>query len=236
MMSVVAVTDVQFSWRSRSHLLDIPTFQVAEKERVFLCGPSGSGKSTLLNLLTGMLLPQQGIISVNATDITLLSGAQRDQFRADYMGFIFQVFNLLPYLSLRDNVALACQFSTGRKARAISQHGSVDSAVEYLLERLGLAEPLVRNAKVAELSVGQQQRVAVARALVGAPALIIADEPTSALDKVAREQFIQVLNHLVADYQSALIMVSHDDSLAAPFDRTLQLTQLNRASSLSAAR
>ena len=231
-MPAVVVKDLKFSWRGGSNLLDIPRFDLDTGDRVFLHGPSGSGKSTLLNLLTGMLLPQQGSIHISGTDIASLSGARRDQYRADKIGFIFQTLNLLPYLSLTDNVAMACRFSETKEAYAVSQHGSVDKAAAYFLERLGLAEPLQRNAKVTELSVGQQQRVAVARALIGSPSLIIADEPTSALDKQAREQFVEILNELVSDLNTTLIMVSHDEALASSFKRSVPLTQLNEVTRL----
>ncbi|HSM23175.1 MAG TPA: ATP-binding cassette domain-containing protein, partial [Rubrivivax sp.] len=146
---------------------------------------------------------------------------RRDAFRADHVGYVFQQFNLLPYLSVLDNVRLPCRFSRRRAARAPAD------AAEHLLARVGLAEALWRR-PAAQLSVGQQQRVAAARALIGAPELVIADEPTSALDTDLREAFMDLLLEACAGAGSTLVFVSHDDRLAARFDRRLELPAINR--------
>jgi putative ABC transport system ATP-binding protein len=228
-MATVTLDQVRFSWKPGSPVIDIPKCEIQSGEHIFIQGPSGSGKSTLLNLLTGLLLPSSGEIRVADCCISSLSSSERDRFRADHIGFIFQVFNLLPYLSLRDNVMLACRFSTVRKQRAIVQSGSVVQAADELLIELGLEKQLHQRLTVAELSVGQQQRVAVARALIGSPDVLIADEPTSALDHTTRDAFIQLLLKEVSQRNSTLLFVSHDETLSPFFDRTLSLQQINCA-------
>ena len=161
-------------------------------------------------------------------DLGQLSAGARDRFRVDHTGYIFQQFNLLPFLSVRENVELPCRFSRLRAERARQRHGSIDAAAAALLDHLGLrAELLGRRAD--ELSIGQQQRVAAARALIGQPELVIADEPTSALDFDAREAFLQLLFAECRAAGASLLFVSHDQSLAPLFDRSLSLGELNRA-------
>lgn len=226
-MAAVRLDQVKFSWASDSPVIDIKECVIQNGEHIFMQGPSGSGKSTLLNLLTGLLLPNSGTIKIADCCISSLSSPARDRFRADHIGFIFQVFNLLPYLSLRDNVMLACRFSAVRQRRAIAQAGSVAQAADELLIALGLEKQLRQQLSVAELSVGQQQRVAVARALIGSPDILIADEPTSALDSTNRDTFMQLLLKEVSQHNSTLLLVSHDHSLSPFFDRTLTLPQIN---------
>jgi len=228
--SAIALTNVEFGWPGQPALLAIEQFQLLPGERLFLYGASGSGKTTLLNLLAGVLVPDKGDISLLGSSFSQCSARQRDQIRADHLGFIFQVFNLLPYLSLLDNVLLPCRFSARRAQRARQRHGSEEAAAHFLLATLGLADPTLLKRPVIELSVGQQQRVAAARALIGEPELIIADEPTSALDSDMRETFIELLNSQVAQSGSALLFVSHDMSLATGFSRSLSLTELSEAS------
>ncbi|SFG65497.1 ABC transporter ATP-binding protein [Neptunomonas qingdaonensis] len=228
-MAAVTLEQVTFSWKSGTPIIDIAKCEIKSGEHIFIQGPSGSGKSTLLNLLTGLLLPDSGEIRIAGCCISSLSSSERDCFRADHIGFIFQMFNLLPYLSLRDNVMLACRFSNVRKQRAIAQAGSVSQAADQLLLELGLGKQLHQRLTVAELSVGQQQRVAVARALIGSPDVLIADEPTSALDRTTRDTFIQLLLKEVSQRNSTLLLVSHDDTLSPFFDRTLSLQQINCA-------
>lgn len=156
------------------------------------------------------------------------SGA-RDRFRVDHTGYIFQQFNLLPFLSVRENVELPCHFSKRRASRAAQRHGSVDTAARTLLAHLGLKDPALLERRADSLSIGQQQRVAAARALIGQPALVIADEPTSALDADTREAFIKLLFAECREAGASLLFVSHDQSLAPLFDRNLSLSELNRA-------
>jgi len=191
-------------------------------------GDSGCGKSTLLSLAAGVLLADAGRVALLGKDWRDLGAAKRDQRRVDHVGYIFQQFNLLPYLSVLDNVLLPCRFSPLRRERATSAHGSTRAAACTLLEGLGLGEALwSRNAT--ELSVGQQQRVAAARALVGQPELVIADEPTSALDEGWRDAFMTLLIERCERFGSALLFVSHDKRLARHFEHSVDLAAANRA-------
>ncbi len=226
--AAVTIKDLMFSWDGKTPLLDIKELRIDRGERVFLHGPSGSGKSTLLGLFGGVLLPRSGDLRVLGQELVRLGGRARDRFRADHLGIIFQMFNLLPYLSVRDNVALSCRFSSRRSQKA-ADAGGVDDETDRLLQNLGLPkEAMVRP--VTDLSVGQQQRVAVARALIGQPELIIADEPTSALDTDHRNSFIDLLSAECVASKATLVFVSHDMSLATNFDRTIDLTEINRVS------
>jgi putative ABC transport system ATP-binding protein len=145
----------------------------------------------------------------------------------DHVGFIFQQFNLVPYLSTVQNVLLPCRFSKQRARRAIETHGSPHEAALHLLDAMGLGASL-RKRKATELSVGQQQRVAAARALIGAPELLIADEPTSSLDADARAAFLDLLERQCDLFASTLLFVSHDRQLATSFDREVNLPAINR--------
>ncbi|HIQ44978.1 MAG TPA: ABC transporter ATP-binding protein [Pseudomonas oleovorans] len=225
---LIELANLGFAWPGQAQLLDIPDFTLARGETLFLKGPSGSGKTTLLGLLGGVQRAQSGHIRLLGQDLAQLSAAARDRFRVDHTGYIFQQFNLLPFLSVRENVELPCRFSRQRAERAQQRHGSIDAAATALLEHLGLrAELLERRAD--ELSIGQQQRVAAARALIGQPELVIADEPTSALDFDAREAFLQLLFAECRAAGASLLFVSHDQSLASLFDRNVSLSELNRA-------
>jgi putative ABC transport system ATP-binding protein len=227
---VIELTGVRFSWDGGDvPTVDIDSLQVQRGERVFLRGPSGSGKSTLLSLLAGVITPQQGRVNVLGQDLGALGGPARDRFRADHVGFIFQMFNLIPYLSVVENVRLPCGFSDRRRANAQRAGGSVEAEALRLLEHLDMARNGLLERAVTELSVGQQQRVAAARALIGAPELIIADEPTSSLDADRRTAFIDLLFQECAREQAALIFVSHDASLADRFDRAIEFAEINRA-------
>lgn len=226
---------LRYRWPgSASDCLVIEDLRVAKGGTLFLHGPSGGGKSTLLGLLAGVLLPREGTVSLLGNNWAALSGARRDAFRADHVGYIFQQFNLLPYLSVLDNVLLPCRFSRLRRQRATAAAGSPQAAAGTLLQRVGLSEVLWQRA-AAQLSVGQQQRVAAARALIGEPELVIADEPTSALDSALRDSFMALLLQQCRDAGSTLVFVSHDERLAALFDQSLSLSQINRAMQEAAA-
>lgn len=229
-LPVIQLEQATFAWPGQPTLLDIDSFILQPGERVFLKGPSGSGKTTLLSLLGGVQLPAQGHICLLGQDLAGLSSSARDRFRADHSGYIFQMFNLLPYLSITENIALPCHFSRLRQQRAVERHGSVVAAADDLLQQLGLNQSALRDKPVAELSIGQQQRVAAARALIGSPELIIADEPTSALDADTREAFLQLLFAECKAVGSSLLFVSHDAALESLFDRSLNMNELNRAS------
>ncbi len=221
---LIDINDLQFTWPGNPRpTLDIPSFSLTQGERLFLHGPSGSGKSTLLSLLTGIHLAQSGSIRILGQNLAQLSGTKRDRFRADHLGYVFQQFNLLSYLSVLDNVLLPCQFSQLRTQRA----GNPKMQALHLLDRLDLHRHL--HQPVNALSVGQQQRVALARALIGAPEILIADEPTSALDAERRGAFIELLFECAAEHGTAILLVSHDPQLATQFDRSVNLPTLNHA-------
>ena len=231
---VVQLKDLCFAWRAdRPPVLDIAELHIARGERVFIRGASGSGKSTLLALLAGVATPQAGEVRVLDRVVNRLSGPARDHFRADHIGFIFQMFNLLPYLSVLDNVTLPCRFSRQRRERAQANSGSLEQEAQRLLQHLGLAHPELLHRAVTELSVGQQQRVAAARALIGAPQILIADEPTSALDSDRRAAFVRLLFQECDASGATLIFVSHDRQLEPLFGRHIELAEINRAAAAS---
>ena len=223
-MELLDIQQLEFTWPGQSRpVLVIDEFRIGLGERLFLRGPSGSGKSSLLALIGGLAQPQQGSLTCLGSELTALSGPKRDRFRADHLGVIFQQFNLLPWLDLRSNVMLPCRFSRRRAQRA----GDVNRAAEDLLQAMDLA-PELWSRRADQLSVGQQQRVAAARALIGQPELVLADEPTSALDSDRRDDFLQLLFAQCREAGSALLFVSHDRDLAPHFDRQLDLATINR--------
>ncbi|SDS98300.1 putative ABC transport system ATP-binding protein [Halopseudomonas xinjiangensis] len=225
---IIRIESLRYAWPGQPLLLAIDEFLLARGERLFLKGPSGSGKTTLLGLIGGVNRPDAGTVRLLGEDLYTLSSSRRDRFRSDHIGYIFQMFNLLPYLSVIDNVTLACSFSPVRRERALADHQSLTAAARSLLIGLGLQDSYLQR-PVSELSVGQQQRVAAARALIGKPELIIADEPTSALDADTRQTFISLLFDECARAGTSLLFVSHDASLETLFDRSLSLGQLNLA-------
>lgn len=224
--AAVSLREVLFRWPGAASVcLDVPAFDIGATEHVFLCGPSGSGKSTLLSLVGGVLSPQRGRIEVAGHCLSAMPAARRDRFRAAHIGFIFQLFNLIPYLSGMDNVLLPCRFSAVR-ARRLPDDGRAEAL--RLAARLELDAALL-DKPAGALSVGQQQRVAAARALIGRPSLVIADEPTSALDADRRRLFLDLLLAECRAAGAALLFVSHDAQLSARFDRVVALDTLNRA-------
>ena len=234
--NVVELINARFVWPgSENATIDIAQLHIARGEHVFIKGPSGCGKSTLLALLTGINTLTSGSLSVLATDIAKLRASQRDKFRADHIGYIFQQFNLLPYLNVLENVLIPCQFSTIRRNRVEPNASSslLEQQATSLLERLHLPKEL-HSKPVSELSIGQQQRVAAARALIGQPELVIADEPTSALDHDNRKAFIELLMEQANRANATLVFVSHDPTLEPLFDRTINLPELNKVQNLGA--
>ena len=231
---VVELAQTRFSWPGAgASVVALPALSVTRGERVFLRGPSGSGKSTLLNLLAGVLPAPSGSLRVLGQDLSRMPGAARDRFRADHVGVIFQMFNLIPYLTVVENVCLPCRFSTARCARAQAGSDGVSGAARRLLADLDLADPALLRRPVTALSVGQQQRVAAARALIGAPELVLADEPTSALDADRRAGFLQLLFRQCEREGTTLLFASHESGLAPVFDRRVDLAE--RAAALAAA-
>ncbi|MEH6357833.1 MAG: ABC transporter ATP-binding protein [Pseudomonadales bacterium] len=209
-----------YSGKTGSTLLYLPKWQVAQGEQVFVEGPSGCGKSTLLNLLTGVLSPDAGQICLLGQNLTSLKTRQRDRFRARHIGIVFQQFNLMPYLSVDDNIRLAAHFGS-----APSEF--LDDKISTLFKHLQLPQRLLQQ-RADQLSVGQQQRVAIARALVNSPELLVVDEPTSALDDSASQAFMELLLAQSRDNNSTLIFVSHDKRLAHGFDQLVNLPDLNK--------
>ena len=225
---IVQMENVSFTWPAGScPVLEIAQFSIARGERVFLRGPSGSGKTTLLSLIAAVLSPQSGNIVIDGVPLDTLRSGHRDQFRADRIGLVFQQFNLLPFLSVSENIQLPCRFSKRRRQRACQDGLSLNEETDRLLQAMHLSPFELRNQTATRLSVGQQQRVAVARALIGQPPLIIADEPTSALDSDTQQGFLDLLFREVKAAGSSLLFVSHDTSLAENFDRRVDLRELN---------
>ena len=216
----LTLSDVRFRWPGRGSFgLSVPEFRMTQGESLLLLGESGSGKSTLLSLICGIVTADSGQVAVGGTDLSALRAGARDRFRAEGIGVIFQQFNLLPYASVADNILLPLRFAPERRRRA-----APDEAAS-LCAALGLPEGIT-GTSAGRLSVGQQQRVAVARALIGQPPLIVADEPTSALDAATQDSFLGLLFDRLAATGSSLLMVSHDERLGARFDRVLHLTDI----------
>lgn len=224
----IQVRDLHFEWRrDLPEVLHIPELEVMRGERIFIRGASGSGKSTLLSLLAGVNLPTQGEVRILGESINRFSGSRRDHFRSDHIGFVFQLFNLIPYLSVLENVTLPCRFSRKRKQKATGPGKSLAEEATRLLAHLDMADDSLVHRPVTELSVGQQQRVATARALIGAPEIVIADEPTSALDSDMRQTFIRLLFQECEATGSTLLFVSHDRQLESLFERHIALDEIN---------
>lgn len=219
---LLKLAGVSYRWPGRASFgLDVPDFAVSARETVLLLGESGSGKSTLLSLIGGTVAAQSGVVAVAGTDMRTLDPGKRDRFRGDTIGLIFQQFNLLPYATVRDNILLPLRFAPARRARVPDPEASAQA----LCTALDLPEAAFA-AQAGTLSVGQQQRVAAARALIGAPPLIIADEPTSALDAATQATFLDLLFAQTAANGSTLLMVSHDARLGAHFDRVVQMSDI----------
>ncbi len=225
MSFTVDVRRLRFRYGGGPWVLDIPELTLERGTRAFLFGPSGSGKTTLLGVLAGVLEATEGEIRVLGEDLASLSGARRDAFRAEHIGYVFQMFNLIPYLSVLDNIALPVRMHAGRRARLDGK--GVKETAALLAEHLQIGNLL--DNQVTELSVGQQQRVAACRALIGAPELIVADEPTSSLDFDRREAFLDLLFQECERAGATLVFVSHDRTLEGKFSRTISLPDINKA-------
>ncbi|WP_158967732.1 ABC transporter ATP-binding protein [Chachezhania sediminis] len=219
MTDALFLDDVTFAWPGRGGFaLSCPSFRVGAGESVLLLGASGSGKSTLLSLVCGIVAADRGQVRVGDTDLGSLRPGARDRFRAERIGVIFQQFNLLPYASVADNILLPLRFAPERRRQA----GDAQAEARRLVRALGLP-PAALHQRAGTLSVGQQQRVAVARALIGRPPLIVADEPTSALDAATQDGFLGLLFDQSAAAGSSLLMVSHDERVAPRFDRVVRI-------------
>ena len=225
-VSVLNIDHLVYRWpRASRDTLRIDELSLAPGERRFLYGPSGCGKSTLLSAIAGVVAVPTSTVFVTEQDVGRLRGGARDRFRADHIGLIFQVFNLVPWLSALENVLLPCAHSQRRRARA---GPDPSQTARRLLHELGLEDSSLADAPAAALSVGQQQRVAAARALIGTPELVLADEPTSALDADAKDAFVELLTRECADAGAALLFISHDRSLEPLFDAGVDFRDLHR--------
>ena len=220
--NIIKIDSVRFHWSKKSSFkIFVTNFEINKGEKVLLLGESGSGKTTLLSLICGFLNPLSGSISINGSTINKLSSKTKDEHRADNIGIIFQQFNLLPYANVIDNIVLPLYFSKVRSANVTNQR---ESALN-LCKQLRLPDDIDQY-KASSLSVGQQQRVAVARALIGNPSLVIADEPTSSLDTDAQQIFLDLMFEQISNNKSTLLMVSHDRSLAERFDRLIEINEV----------
>lgn len=221
----VELENLRFSYGAGPNVLAIDALRIERGETVFLHGSSGSGKTTLLGLLAGVLRATSGSVKVLGTDFTTMSSGARDSFRAKHLGYVFQMFNLIPYLSVQENILLPCRLDSTRRERVGTQ--SLPHAAAEMAQQLDIAQFL--HTPVTQLSVGQQQRVAAARALIGHPEVVIADEPTSALDTDRREQFLKLLFASCDKAGATLVFVSHDLTLQPLFRRTVELSSINQA-------
>ena len=219
---VIQLEQVKKSFRlpggETADVLDVPAFALAEGEQCALEGQSGSGKSTLLHVISGIMRPDAGRVTIDGVDITRLDEARRDRVRADKLGLVFQQFNLLPGFTALENVLVAMSFGSGRPDRWRAAD---------LLAAVGLSHRF--HHKPAELSIGQQQRVAVARALANRPRAILADEPTASVDAAHQRQVIDLVRGTCTEQGVALLLVTHDPAVAAQFPRRLRLEDFNRA-------
>jgi len=207
---------------SRVEILDIQEFQVGAGEQVCLIGPSGCGKTTLLHIISGIVRPSSGKVFIKGTELTKYSEAGADRIRATHIGFVFQTFNLLPGFSALENVILGMTFAYGAgRSRAAARRRA-----EALLDRVGLGHRL-RN-KPGALSVGERQRVAVARALANGPSLLLADEPTANVDPSNQQQVVDLIRRTAREENAALLLVTHSMEVARQFDRVDQLHEINR--------
>jgi ABC-type lipoprotein export system ATPase subunit len=207
----------------RTTIVDVPTFTLATREHVAIRGASGSGKTTFLNLIAGILQADKGRIVLDGQDVTKLTESGRDRHRARTVGYVFQNFNLLQGYTALENVLLGMMFGSGVDAKH----------ARHLLDRVGLGARV--NYRPSQLSIGQQQRVAVARALANRPKLVLADEPTGNLDQRHASEALSLIREVCREGDAALLLVSHDPAALAAFTRVEDLGALNRASAAHAA-
>ena len=224
MKLAINMQNLSFHYEDAHPILKLDSFEVKNQEKIFIYGPSGCGKSTLLGLIAGVFLPQKGTLEVFGLDFCSTSRSERDEVRGKEIGYIFQTFNLIPYLSCLENILLPCKITQERKSKIT---GPLEQEAALLAEHLNLTEVLHKKAR--QLSVGQQQRVAAARALIGNPQLVIADEPTSSLDGKNTNEFLELLLRKWEEKKFTLVFVSHDERLANEFNRSVSLPEMNRA-------
>ena len=219
-MSMLVVENLKKSYSQNNsqalEILDVPEFRVDEGEQVVLIGASGGGKPTLLHIIAGITRPTEGRIWIDGIEATAFSEVARDQIRASKLGYIFQTFNLLPGFTALENVILGMTFSKGKP--------DSKRAVE-LLDRVGLKDRI--HHKPGKMSVGEQQRVAVARALANRPRLLLADEPTANVDPQNKQQIVELIRNFCVEEKIALLLVTHAMEVASQFDRVDQLEDIN---------
>jgi putative ABC transport system ATP-binding protein len=221
MTASILIKDLRFSYNTNPLVLSIDHLEIQSGEKIFLYGPSGHGKSTLLNILAGVLEIKSGKVEILENNLHQISQGARDHLRGKNIGYIFQIFNLIPYLNIKENIILPCLINKSR-----GEGIDFQTQADELIKTLGLTDHVLK--KVTDLSIGQQQRVAAARALIGNPQLIIADEPTSSLDEKNTEEF---MNLLLSEWQKrkfTLVFVSHDTSLKKYFQKTISLPDINK--------
>ncbi len=221
MTNIIDIQKLKFNYNPNQNILSIEELKIAEGEKVFLHGPSGLGKSTLLNIIAGVLKANSGEVKILGQNFNQTSQSLRDKIRGENIGYIFQNFNLIPYLNIKDNITLPCRINPNR-----AQNFDYVLQADEIIESLGLTEHVLKN--VTDLSIGQQQRVAAARALIGNPKLVIADEPTSSLDEKNTEEFMKLLISECEKRKFTLLFVSHDSRLKQYFSRALSLSEINR--------
>ena len=212
---------LEYHYRDGKKII-FPEIEVERGERLLIRGFSGCGKTTLLSLIAGALKLQNGDINFDGNEYSKMSSLLLDKFRADHIGYIFQTLNLIPFLSVSENIALGIKFSKSRKSKV----NDFNQEIVRLVSSLGLGKEVLKT-PVNRLSVGQQQRVAVARALLGKPDLILADEPTSALDSGTTKKFLNEVMETFDSTRQAIIMVSHDTSIAPYFDSVIDFNSNN---------
>jgi putative ABC transport system ATP-binding protein len=215
----LALHNIQFSWSKQlTPLFAIDSLNLPQGKTLFIGGPSGCGKSSLLSLITGIQVAKQGTCCVLGVALNELSSSQRDRFRGERLGLIFQQFNLLPFLTVQENIELPSKLFSSRHSKSTQLYGSVQRHTDILCDALHLSHNL-RQRQAHLLSVGEQQRVAAARALLGCPELIVADEPTSALDEENKVDFLNLLLTTAKAQNSSVVTVSHDMRIANQFDQ-----------------
>lgn len=219
--NLIKIKDLEYKVLNNSNFsLKIRNFKLNKSESLLIYGDSGAGKSTFLNLISGALNFNKGEINILGTAVSKISSSQKDIIRGDHFGIVFQTFNLLPYLTVKNNILLGKAYSKKKELKSNNED------VKALMDKLALNYEELIDRKAYELSIGQQQRVAVARALIGKPEIILADEPTSALDSNSQKEFINLLFKSLDDNEQGLIMVSHDNKLSKKFKTVKNINEI----------
>ena len=223
MSNLISIDNLKYSYSDGSSFgMNIKSFALKKGERLLIHGESGLGKSTLLNLISGTIQPHSGKINVLGKEISGMTGYSRDKIRGDHFGIVFQTFNLLPYISVEKNIIMGLVFSKRKKEKV----DNIDNKIKTLMEGLSLDYNKLKNRNSLELSIGQQQRVAVARALIGDPEIILADEPTSSLDSQNQKIFLDLLFKSLDKKEQGLVMVSHNKDILKNFTRVKNITDI----------